>query len=96
MRVTVETDNKTAHDLYPGPLDCFNALKGIPVPVLGFMTFSETGIIGRLDADKDGIKSGPAHQIQKIRIIGQIYRCLGKEDTSLFIFSPINQGRQQL
>jgi hypothetical protein len=60
------------------------------------LTFRKTGLIGRLDTDKNGIKAGRYHHIQELRVIGQIDRGFRKKNKSFFIFSPFNQGGQQL
>jgi hypothetical protein len=60
------------------------------------LAFRKTGLIGRLDADKNRIEAGLDHHIQKLRIIGQIDRGFSKKNTSFFIFSPFDQGGQQL
>ena len=94
--VTVKTDNKAAHHLQPCAMDDFDAFQEIPVFILGFVAFRQTDLIGRLDADKNGIESGRYHHVQKFRVIGEIDGGFREKNTSLFIFAPFDQGRKQM
>ena len=77
-------------------LDAANAIRNTAPRVLLLLCLRERFGIWAFDADEDNKEIRILHHLQKLRVIGQIQRCLGREHVrKVMLLLPFDEMRQE-
>ncbi len=93
----VEADDETRDDEHAGGIDLVDAVSDVAARVLLLACMNERLGVGRLDAGEDREEIRRGHEIEQLRVIGEIERRLGRELERITSFPlPDDQLGQEL